>query len=238
MEKTAVSIIIPARHEEELIAQTIRAVDRLVKMPHEIIVVHDVVDREDTTGAIVHRLVKKISSLRLVTYRHRKGKSGFSGAIRRGIAAAKGKAVVIIMADMCDDPKIIDRMFRDIEHGWDVVCGSRYMQGGNKIGGPRIQGIGSAILNKYIHAVLHIPTTDATNAFKMYRRDVCNVFPREDNWGVEYSLAMLLAANNRGKRIIDIPTVWRGRTKGISKFSFLQQGLQFAKIITHEWRSR
>ena len=49
---------------------------------------------------------------------------------------SKTRYVVPIMADLSDTPSTIPEMHRKIREGYDLVVGSRYCDGGKKIGGP------------------------------------------------------------------------------------------------------
>jgi hypothetical protein len=50
-------------------------------------------------------------------------------------------------------------MIEAAEGGADVVCGSRYMIGGKKIGGPILQNILSRIVAIALTIFWHVPTT-------------------------------------------------------------------------------
>ncbi len=157
-------------------------------------------------------------------------KNGFSNAVRKGIHKTSTDIIVIVMADLCDDPKTINKMYKKIIEGWDVVCGSRYIEGGKKIGGPRIQNFFSALVCKSLHYITNIPTNDVSNAFKMFKKSIAGEIEYKSDWGVEASLEFILRAYFKGFRIVDIPTVWRGRTIGKSKFKLLERSPKYLKI--------
>lgn len=226
-QRPIISIIIPVRREEEAIITTLDSL-KMVHTPHEIIVVSDRVDRADQTEHIVSRYK---GAVRLVRKKIGKEADGFAGALFRGVRALKTPYVVFVMADLCDDPKTIDIMYQTIRNGWDVACGSRYMHGGKKIGGPLLQGFFSWVVNTLLHRVAGIPTTDASNSFKMYRREIIEKIRVDDSMGVEASLAIIIEAHRWGARITDVPTTWLGRTKGISKFHFFRQFVRYSRIF-------
>jgi hypothetical protein len=63
-----------------------------------------------------------------------------------------------------------------------------------------------------------MPTHDATNAFRAYRRDVLKETPIESEGGFEYSLEITAKAYSAGRRITEIPSTWRDRSAGKSRF--------------------
>ena len=223
-----ISIIIPARNEEKVIIKTLESLKRKVNTSHEVIVIDDC--SSDQTQKVVSAYIKNNHNVNLVKTVN--GKSGFSNAIKKGMKKAKTNTIVIVMADLCDDHKTIDKMYKLINEGWDVVCGSRYMENGNKLGGPRLQGILSPLVCKTLYYLTGIPTKDASNAFKMYRKNPLNNLNFSADSGVELSMYLILQAFFKGYKITEIPTKWKGRTIGVSKFKFIERAPRFIKIYT------
>jgi len=203
----ALSIIIPAYNEESRIGNTLKAFEYGVKTPHEIIVVVD--HCTDKTKDIVEQFAKDHLHIRVMENTYDRG---FGNAVRTGFEAAQGDAVIPIMADLCDEPCTIDRMHAKLMEGYDVVCGSRYMRGGKKYGGPIIQNIASRFVSYSLKIFTRIPTWDAANAFKMYRRHFLEkIGYAVNNTGTEYSMYIIFRAYFSGGKITEIPTTWRGQ---------------------------
>ena len=66
-----------------------------------------------------------------------------------------------------------------------------------------------------------IPTTDVANAFKLYRKSVLQKIKIEDS-GFAISMEITLKIYFQGYRISEIPTCWKGRKEGKSKFQILK----------------
>jgi len=112
-------------------------------------------------------------------------------------------------------------MYAKIKEGYDVVCGSRYMPGGGRIGGSRLKSFLSSWAGKSLKWILSIPTHDIANSFKMYRKEVIRAVNIESS-GFEISMELPLKAYYQGFKITEVPTVWHERTKGRSNFKILR----------------
>src|SRR3989344_6870460 len=99
------SIVMPVYNEGEVIDETVRQVELAIQIPHELLIIYDM--DEDTTVPVVKKLQKKYPSVRLVKNIFGKGALN---ALKTGLKLAKGELVCVMMADITDDPKILDTM--------------------------------------------------------------------------------------------------------------------------------
>ena len=210
------TIVIPAYNEEAVIEDTLRDIEKKLAIPHQTIVVNDY--SRDDTPRIVERLAREFPHIRLV---QNTGVRGISRTLQTGWHAATTPVVVTMMADLCDDPLTVPEMLKKIEAGFDVCCGSRYMPGGSKVGGPPLQSWFSQFVGWSLHRFIGLPTCDASNAFKMYRRDVLANMTIEEA-GFASSLEIIVKAFLKNYKICEVPTTWRARTKGKSSFKIFK----------------
>lgn len=229
-----ISIIVPAKYEELSVVKTLEKISRLVRTPHEIVVVNDSYS-DDKTGKIVLEYAKNKKNVIVIVKRN--GISTFASAIWLGTRRARGSFIVPVMADLCDDTQDIDAMYNKICEGWDIVCASRYMPKGKKHGGPVLQSFFSWFVCKTIHVLTNIPTDDVSNTFKMYRKKIFETVIINQKSGVELAMSMTLLAYFYGARITQIPTVWHGRTLGYSKFKLLERTPRYLSIYLSAIRS-
>jgi dolichol-phosphate mannosyltransferase len=213
------TIIIPVYHEEANIEKVIKRIAKIVKTPHETLIVYDT--KKDPTYAAAKRFIHKYKQVKLVGNAIG-NKKGVINAIKTGIGKAKGKAIVIVMADLSDDLKIIDPMVTLTEKGFDIVCGSRYMKNGKKIGGPFFKTLLSRIAGVSLYYFFKIPTHDATNAFKIYKKTIFETIQINSTGGFEYSLEIIIKAHKLGYAITEIPSVWKDREAGKSNFKLFK----------------
>jgi len=207
-----ITLVIPAHNEEGIIAHTIKSIEGQLNLDYQIVVVND--HSVDNTAIVVQGLMKQYSNLRLVD---NDTPRGFANALKKGFSVSNSDLIIPVMADLCDDPRTIRDMYAKSLEGFDIVCGSRYMSGGTKNGGPFLQSLFSRFVGCSLRYLTGIPTFDASNSFKCYRRNVLNSVKLQSQ-GFEISMEITLKAYFSGFKITEIPTSWTGRSIGKSKF--------------------
>jgi glycosyltransferase involved in cell wall biosynthesis len=211
------SIVIPVRNEAPNIRPLFDALSRDVKGAAEALIVYDA-DDDPTVPAARENAQILNCELRLI--KNDLGR-GPANAIRAGFAAARGAAIVVVMADLSDELSIVDEMRNKIRGGCDIVCGSRYMRGGRQIGGPLLKRTLSRIAGMSLY-LWGLPTHDSTNAFKMYRTDFLRSLKIEGSGGFEISMEITVKGWLAGGRICEIPATWTDRVAGDSKFRLMK----------------
>jgi dolichol-phosphate mannosyltransferase len=212
-----VSIVIPAYNEGEAIIPALDRIFESVQLDSEILVVVDF--PEDTTIPVLDRYAESHPHLRHVTNTYGRGPAN---AIRFGIDAAAGDTVVVTMADGCDDPRQIDDLTRLVERGVVVAAASRYMPGGQQVGGPLLKSLLSRLAGRSLHVLARIGTRDATNSFKAYNREFVRQVGIESRHGFEIGLELTAKARRLGLPVAELPTIWLDRQAGVSNFKLAQ----------------
>lgn len=218
------SVIVPAYNEEENIGSLIDNVQSSLKIDFELVIVND--HSLDNTAKIV---VNKINDFKNINLVENNLKPGFANALRTGFLNSKGDVVIPLMADLCDDLGTVEKMYKKINEGYDIVCGSRYMPGGARDGGSRLKSFLSSLGGRSLNVILGVPTRDIANAFKMYRREVINAIDIKAK-GFEISMELPLKAYYLGFKITEVPTVWRERQKGKSSFKIFKLLPSYLKL--------
>ena len=212
-ERPRVTVVIPAYNEDE---QIIHVLDRLfesVRLPCEVLIVVD--SPADTTIPVAEEYAQKEPQLRCLvnTYGH-----GPANAIRFGIDAAEAPVAVVTMADGCDDARQIDELARLVERGVAVAAASRYMAGGQQVGGPVLKGTLSRMAGRSLRVLAHVGTRDATNSFKAYATDFVREVGIDSRDGFEIGIELTAKAKRLGRPVAEIPTIWLDRQAGVSNF--------------------
>lgn len=215
-----VSIVVTAYNEGEEITTCLDRILEAVQLPCEVLVVYDAPD--DTTAPFAEAYAEK--DQRVVPTVNTYGR-GPARAIRFGIDAAKAEVVVVTMADGCDDPQQIDSLARLVERGVVVAAASRYMRGGQQIGGPVFKTMLSRLAGRSLHTIARVGTRDATNSFKAYSTAFVREVGIESDSGFEVGLELVAKAKRLGRPIAEIPTIWLDRSfasQGVSNFKLAQ----------------
>jgi dolichol-phosphate mannosyltransferase len=210
---TALSIVVPVYNEPENIGPTLRRIAEQVRTPHEILVVYDF--DADTTVPVVRKLQEDLPQVRL---HHNDIGRGVLNAMKAGIGASRSPLVLITMADGSDEMERVDDMVRLAEDGAAIVAGSRYMKGGGQEGGPLLKRLMSRAAGLSLHWFAGVPIHDATNNFKLYRRDFLDSVTIESTGGFELAIELTVKAKRARRRLAEVPTTWRDRTAGESRF--------------------
>lgn len=202
------SIVMPVYNEGDVIKKTITKLESNVDVDHELLIVYDMA--QDTTIAPVKSLRKKYKKIKLVKNIYGKGALN---AIKTGLKKAKAQAVCVMMADLTDDPKVLNLMYSKFVEGYDVVAASRYMRGGHQIGGPVIKQILSRLAGVSLHYLTGLPTHDATNSFKIYSKKLLNKIKIQSDGGFELGIELTVKAHFNGFKVTEIPTTWKYSAK-------------------------
>jgi dolichol-phosphate mannosyltransferase len=203
------SVIIPARDEGQVIGGTLDRLGAALPPGCEVLVVVD--DPADGTRAAVD--ARPGARCLVSTYGR-----GPANAIRYGLDAARGQVAVVTMADGSDDPGQAAELISLVESGAVVAAASRYMPGGQRSGGPRLKGALSRAAGLSLYWLARLGTRDATNSYKAYSVPFLREAGIESRQGFEVALELTAKARRRRLPVAEIPTTWRDRTAGESKF--------------------
>ena len=221
MKKTLV--IIPTYNEMENIGNIINVLTDYYP-DFDILIVDD--NSPDGTWKYVEDRGKTDERIKLIK---REGKMGLGTAYVAGFRFAienNYEIVVQMDADFSHDPKSI----KDLIHyskQFDLVIGSRYVQGVNVVNWPMSRLLLSYFANVYTKIITGLPVNDATGGFKCFRIDVLKAIDLNyiRSNGYAFQIEMNFKAWKKGFSIKEVPIVFTDRVEGSSKMS---------KKIVHE----
>ena len=111
-------------------------------------------------------------------------------------------------------------MFSKFLEGYDVVCASRFMKGGEFKNAPIIKSILVKIVSFVISNFTKLPTKDPTNGFRLFSNNFLKKYPINSKNGFTYAIELLSKAYRNGYKIVEIPEKWPLRIYGKSKFKY------------------
>ena len=199
------SVIVPAYNEAATVEVALRRIHE-VPLRLEVIVVNDA--STDGTREILEQLAEKRLVDRVIHHEKNRGKGA---AIRSGIAAATGDAVVVQDADLEYDPQDLPALLLPIRSRQaDAVYGSRFQ------GGPhRVlyfwHYVGNRVLTLLSNMFTNLNLTDLETSYTHVRTELIRKLPLSSNrFGFEVEITARLAQARA--RIWEIPISYSGRT--------------------------
>lgn len=207
------SVVIPVYNEAENITPTLRELVRYLPSDYEIICVYDF--DQDTTVPVLRHWQGELPGLRLLKNQIARGASG---AIRTGLRAARGERIVVVMADLCDDVSQIPVLMQQVPDHADIACPSRYCPGGEQHLKNRLKVWLPKAANFLLRHLVGISSQDCTNSYKMYSRSWLEQLRLTSTISFSVTLEIIAKTHCLKGRIVEIPTVWKGRQFGQSTF--------------------
>jgi dolichol-phosphate mannosyltransferase len=211
--RTTLHIVVPVYNEGDNFP-VLRAALQAIRSPFEVLIVYDF-DEDSTVPAVQRAIDEGEKRVRLIKNSVRRG---VVGALQTGFQSVASGPILVVMGDVSDELDRVDRMVDLYDQGFHLVAPSRYMPGGRLIGGPVIKRTLSKWAGLTLHWLRGLPTHDATNSFKLYDAEMLRSLTLESRGGFELSLEITVKAFRKGYRIAELPTTWRDRTQGKSRF--------------------
>jgi len=210
-------VVIPTYNEKDNIERLAKAIFDLGQAI-DILIVDD--NSPDGTGQIADRLAGEDSRIHTL---HRPAKLGLGSAYIEGFRFALRQDYDLVFemdADFSHDPSSLPAFLEQIRQ-YDVVLGSRYIQGVNVINWPMSRLLLSYFANVYTRVITGLPIRDATGGFKCFRRKVLESIDlgRVKSDGYSFQIEMTFQCWKKGFRICEIPIIFYERQRGHSKMS-------------------
>ena len=220
------SIVIPVYDEEDslpLLWPELRSVLESERLTFEIVFVDD--GSRDRSAEIIRGLREADPRVRLVRLKENGGETAATDA---GFKAARGRRIVVMDADLQNDPRDIPALLSHLDH-WDAATGWRVQRAQ---GDGLVRRISSRIANQFRNWVSHESIHDSGCTFRAFRRECLRglVLYR----GFHRFIPTLLKM--RGYRVIEVPVNHRPRRFGRSKYGVLNRAaVAFVDLLVIRW---
>lgn len=230
-----VSFIIPMHNEQD---NCERAIVRIIefakgkKLHFEIIPVDD--KSTDDTKEILEKLRQRFPKIVSPTLRkpHSNEKPGntMGKALVEGTRKAKGDIIIWTMGDLSDNPITYMQIINKINDGFDLVFGSRYMQGGSRGNLDPVKAFLSSYGTVLAQLMFQLPVHDITNAFRGFRKQVFNSVELKSA-GFSISPEFAIKAYLKGFRLGEVPTEYKNRINGVSSFKLVAMARSYLTLF-------
>lgn len=150
-------------------------------------------------------------------------KLGLGSAYCRGYEWALNRdysKVIQIDADLSHNPKYIPEIINK-SNKYDLIIGSRYINGVNVVNWPMSRLLLSYFANLYCRFLLGVKIKDFTGGFKCFNRIVLEEINFTDvkSEGYSFQVEMNIKTYSKGFTIKEIPIIFNDRASGTSKMS-------------------
>ena len=217
-----ISLVIPSYNESEslpkLLTQIQRIADAQSWSEYEIIVIDD--GSNDNTFSVLSAIKKIMPQLVVLHFRTNCGKAM---ALQAGFARARGERIIMLDADLQDDPQDIPRLLKKIDEGYDAVSGWKA-----KRHDPWHKVIPSRVINSIIRQMFGLRIHDMNCGLKAFKQSVARNIPL---YGGLYRY-MLIFAHAQGFRVTELETTHHSRKFGVSKYGFSRFFKGFFDLFT------
>ncbi|NNE31601.1 MAG: polyprenol monophosphomannose synthase [Winogradskyella sp.] len=213
-------VIIPTYNEIENIELIVRAVFSQSKTFH-VLVVDD--NSPDKTAEKVKVLQKEFSDQLFLLERDKK--NGLGSAYIAGFKWCLQQPYDYIFemdADFSHNPNDLIKLYNACAlDGADMSVGSRYVKGITVVNWPMTRILLSYGASRYVRLITRMQVKDSTAGFVCYKRAVLEAIDlnKIKFIGYAFQIEMKFKAHNKGFKIVEIPVIFKDRTKGKSKMS-------------------
>jgi dolichol-phosphate mannosyltransferase len=228
------SVVIPTFNERDNVTTLFRRLEKtLAGIPFEAIFVDD--NSPDGTWQVLRALSREDGRVRCI---RRVGRRGLSGACIEGILASGAPCAAVIDADLQHDETQLPKMLTLLQGGeFDLVVGSRYIEGGSADSFNSQRAGASALATEVAKRALRVQIADPMSGFFMIRRDRFEeLAPQLSTQGFKILLDVVATAHGT-LRTKEIPYSFGSRLHGESKLDSMVAldflGLVLAKL-THD----
>lgn len=222
------SFLIPLFNEEDnvdALCAELRDVCGKLNQSYEIIIVDD--GSTDRSFEKLQTQAKSDSHLRLVRFRRNFGQTA---AVSAGLHHAQGQVIIMLDADLQNDPHDVPALLHKLDEGYDVVSGWRK----NRQDAFLSRILPSRIANFIIGCWTGVPLKDYGCTLKAYRREVL----QDVRLYGEMHRFLPYYAFLSGAKIVEIAVNHRPRTHGKSKYGISRTVKVLLDMITIRFLGR
>lgn len=227
-------IVIPTFNERENIGAL---ADRLLALyPQVDVFVVDDSSADGTADAVREAQARHSGRLQLLV---RSGKNGRGSAVLEGLRHGLQGPYELFFemdADFSHRPEEVALFFPQMQR-YDMVVGSRYVEGSEIREWGRKRTVFSALANAFARFILRIPLHDYTNGFRCYTRRAVEAIDmdRIDAKGYVVLSEVAYQLHRKGLRIGEVPTLFINRRRGISNLGFHEINEALFSVLRIRW---
>jgi glycosyltransferase involved in cell wall biosynthesis len=228
-----VSLIIPTRNEAPNIEPLIRRLSAVFADSAPVLDIVFVDDSDDATPAAIAAEQSSNPDIRLIHRSRGQRPGGLGGAVKAGLASARGQTIVVMDADLQHPPEVVPHLVQPVLDGTaQLSVGTRFESDGD-LGG--LSGGVRVMASKAGRAATHaaLPRSRSVSdplsgLFALNRSVIDGVNLQPDG----FKILLEIIVKGRWASCVNHPYSFAKREAGDSKAS-LGQGLRFGRHLAH-----
>ena len=226
-----VSIVMPCLNEAETLARCIEKAQFSIRQ-HGLRAEVIIADNGSTDGS---QKIAAQHGARVINVTAR----GYGSALRGGIAAARGRYVIMGDADDSYDFSSIFPFVEKLREGWDLVMGNRFLGGIHRGAMPwKHRWIGNPVLTGIGRLFFRSPVGDFHCGLRGFSKAAYEKM-KLTTTGMEFASEMVIKSSLSGMRIAEIPTVLhrdgRSRPPHLRSWRDGWRHLRFMLLFSPRW---
>lgn len=158
---------------------------------------------------------------------------GKGSSLRKGMKAAKGDIIICMDADLSMQSKELCLLVSNIEAGYDICMGSRFIQGGGTEDITFIRKLGNKFFVFLVNMIWGADYSDLCYGYRSFRKiSIKDLDLKSDGFGIETEISIKAAKKNL--KIVEIPSFEKARKFGGGKLRTFSDGMHIFKTIVSE----
>ena len=228
---TQVSVVLPAYNEVNILQDTVyETVNFLesINKNFEIIIAED--GSTDGTDKLAASIA---SSDQRIRHLHKDKRLGRGRALTDAFKQSKGSVLIYFDVDLSTEIRFLEPLIDAISEGYDIATGSR-SHPKSEVTRSTIRNIASKIYNNLVQFLLDSQIHDHQCGFKAFKKE--SLFQILDDVKAEHwfwDTEVLVIANRRKMKILEIPIVWRKGAK--TKVNLIKDSINMAQNVLNLW---
>jgi len=201
-EPIMISVIVPIFNEEKTVTELYRRIFDVMKSQKE---QYEIIFVNDCSRDKTKEIASKFRPLKLVSLQRNYGQTA---AIDMGIYTSRGDIIVLLDADLQNDPAEILTLLKKMDEGFDVVIGLRKNRKDTLS-----RMLFSSFANWCARLILGVSVHDLGCGLKAYK----SKFIKDFRLRGESQVFLVAVAKERGAKITEVPVTYHYRQAGVSK---------------------
>lgn len=221
-----ISVVIPFHNEEKNVLPLVYEIEKELDGKHNFELV--LIDDRSTDGTLemFKDMKKKYENIKIAEI---KGNGGFGEALRRGFKETIGNVIVTMDGDLSHQPKEIMKLLDKFNEGYDLVIGSRFVDGGyTEL--PKSRVFLSKNLAFVVRKLGKLNVKDVSSGFRAYNAKILKGLELKSN-NFEIQVESLLKFNKLNCKVAEVPVHYIKRKEGKSNLNIVRFLPGYVKVL-------